>query len=115
MGQGSGVHLRGRGRGGQKGRSTERPVRTIARPHTDRKGGSRERAGSQQEAQHKKGPFVLRPLPCVLSSMYGGGRGIRTLGDLSATTVFKTVAFVLSAIPPVPRGNAPPVFWILPG
>jgi hypothetical protein len=43
----------------------------------------------------------------------GGGRGIRTLGDLSATTVFKTVAFVHSAIPPVPQGF-PQVQWILP-
>jgi hypothetical protein len=30
----------------------------------------------------------------------GGGRGIRTPGDLAATTVFKTVAIVHSAIPP---------------
>ena len=29
-----------------------------------------------------------------------GGRGIRTPGDLTATTVFKTVAIVHSAIPP---------------
>ena len=30
----------------------------------------------------------------------GGGRGIRTPGDREASTVFKTVAFVRSAIPP---------------
>ena len=30
----------------------------------------------------------------------GGGSGIRTHGDVAATTVFKTVAFVHSAIPP---------------
>ena len=30
----------------------------------------------------------------------GGGRGIRTPGDITATVVFKTTAFVLSAIPP---------------
>jgi hypothetical protein len=32
--------------------------------------------------------------------LFGGGRGIRTPGDLAATTVFKTVAIVHSAIPP---------------
>ena len=30
----------------------------------------------------------------------GGGRGIRTPGDIAATVVFKTTAFVRSAIPP---------------
>jgi hypothetical protein len=35
----------------------------------------------------------------------GGGRGIRTPGDLAASTVFKTVAIVHSAIPP--DGGAP--------
>ena len=34
------------------------------------------------------------------SQVVGGGRGIRTLGDPEATTVFKTVAIVHSAIPP---------------
>jgi hypothetical protein len=47
-----------------------------------------------------KGAILWPPL-CTLPSMIGGGRGIRTPGDLSATTVFKTVAIVHSAIPPV--------------
>ena len=37
---------------------------------------------------------------CDLPEFSGGGRGIRTPGDLAATTVFKTVAIVHSAIPP---------------
>ena len=31
---------------------------------------------------------------------HGGGRGIRTPGDITATVVFKTTALVHSAIPP---------------
>lgn len=36
----------------------------------------------------------------LLLTARGGGRGIRTLGEPKPTTVFKTVAFVHSAIPP---------------
>src|SRR5437868_254620 len=35
-------------------------------------------------------------------SCIGGGRGIRTPGTLSSSTVFKTAAFNHSAIPPIP-------------
>ena len=39
----------------------------------------------------------------------GGGRGIRTPGDLAASAVFKTAAIVHSAIPPRHRSMAPPL------
>ena len=39
-------------------------------------------------------------------SFYGGGRGIRTPGDITATVVFKTTAFVRSAIPPETRKSS---------
>ena len=42
----------------------------------------------------------MRPPHIQLSADPGGGRGIRTPGDITATVVFKTTAFVLSAIPP---------------
>src|SRR3569832_1319494 len=41
--------------------------------------------------------------------VYGGGRGIRTPGTLSSTTVFKTAGFNRSPIPPQ-RGEASPVY-----
>ncbi len=36
---------------------------------------------------------------------YGGGRGIRTLGTLTRTTVFETAPFDHSGIPPVTRAR----------
>ena len=42
----------------------------------------------------------MRPPLIQIQADPGGGRGIRTPGDITATVVFKTTAFVLSAIPP---------------
>ncbi len=42
----------------------------------------------------------MRPPHVQFLADPGGGRGIRTPGDITATVVFKTTAFVLSAIPP---------------
>ena len=47
-------------------------------------------------------------LPVRRYSVFCGGRGIRTPGDLTATAVFKTAAFVHSAIPPGLRGDGSP-------
>ena len=38
---------------------------------------------------------------CRVRLSTGGGRGIRTPGELAPTAVFKTAAIVRSAIPPV--------------
>ena len=40
------------------------------------------------------------PHKLALYTVSGGGRGIRTPGDISATVVFKTTALDRSAIPP---------------
>ena len=47
----------------------------------------------------KEGPQT-KNLRAFFAPETGGGSGIRTHGDVAATTVFKTVAFVHSAIPP---------------
>ena len=36
----------------------------------------------------------------IINDLYGGGRGIRTPGTLSGTTVFKTAGINRSPIPP---------------
>ena len=50
-------------------------------------------------SQDKKKPLKIRGLN------YGGGTGIRTLGRLSPSPVFKTGAFNRSAIPPAYGGE----------
>ncbi len=58
-------------------------------------------------------PRSSTPAPPQLKS-YGGGRGIRTPGEVSPTVVFKTTALVRSAIPPLSRTRkvpAPVCLW----
>jgi hypothetical protein len=47
-------------------------------------------AGGRTQPGYATSPYTLT----------GGGRGIRTPGDVAATMVFKTIAISLSAIPP---------------
>ena len=68
------------------GREGFEPSRDIAAP--THLAGGRTRPG-----------YATSPYPGT-SADPGGGRGIRTPGDITATVVFKTTAFVLSAIPP---------------
>src|SRR5680860_500248 len=42
----------------------------------------------------------------AINMLAGGGGGIRTLGGLAASTVFKTAAFDHSATPPWPRPSS---------
>ena len=51
-------------------------------------------AGGRTKPGYATSPRVSRP------DLQGGGRGIRTPGDVAATAVFKTAAIVHSAIPP---------------
>ena len=52
-------------------------------------------------ALQKKGPDHLDEVWGFITPETGGGSGIRTHDEVAPITVFKTVAFVHSAIPPL--------------
>ena len=76
------------------GREGFEPSRDIATP--THLAGGRTRPGYATSPCLATYNYLLT----TITMQHGGGRGIRTPGDITATVVFKTTAFVHSAIPP---------------